>query len=126
MKFENDNNFGEITWIEYISYMILRTMRFRWCAIESCRRLLRTRMCDGLMQAIMLLFIEGSLLCAFLAVYDYAPEVDAGKRQNSFAPHLNGESNSLPVSYTCKFKMFSKTVRKRTLEALRASSKELL
>lgn len=64
-------------------------------------------MCDGLMHAIMLLFIEGILIGAFFTMY-YAPKADAALRENSVAPHLNGELNSLPYSYTCKFKMLKK------------------
>ncbi|XP_029169614.1 ammonium transporter Rh type A-like isoform X2 [Nylanderia fulva] len=55
--------------------------------------------CDGLMHAIMLLFVEGILMCTFFAMY-YAPKADAALRENSVAPHLNGESIFLPVSYT--------------------------
>lgn len=60
------------------------------------------------MQAVMLLCIEGFLLCAFWITYDYAPEANASTLQNSVAPHLNGKSNYLPVTYTSKFKIFSK------------------
>lgn len=66
------------------------------------------RMCDNTMHAILMLCIEGFLLCAFWVTYDYAPEADAGKLQNSVPPHLNGESNYLPVTYTCKFKILFK------------------
>lgn len=58
---------------------------------------------DSLSHAIVLLFVEGFLLCGFLATFDYAPEADAGNRQNSFSPHLNGKPSSLPVTYTRKF-----------------------
>ncbi|XP_028044921.1 ammonium transporter Rh type B isoform X2 [Monomorium pharaonis] len=64
--------------------------------VHKCHTML---MCDGRERAILLLFIEGLLLCAFLAIYDYAPEADASNRQNSIAPHLNGKSNSLSVRY---------------------------
>nr|XP_031843773.1 ammonium transporter Rh type A isoform X2 [Nomia melanderi] len=55
---------------------------------------------DSLSHAIVLLFIEGFLVCGFLATFDYAPEADAGNRQNSASPHLNGKPSSLPVTYT--------------------------
>lgn len=57
---------------------------------------------SSLSYAIVLLFIEGFILCGFLAMFDYAPEADAGIRQNSYSPHLNGKPNSLPVTYTRK------------------------
>ena len=57
---------------------------------------------SSLSHAIVLLFIEGFLLCGFLATFDYAPEADAGNRQNSYSPHLNGKPSSLPVTYTRK------------------------
>lgn len=57
---------------------------------------------NSLWNAIVLLFIEGFLLCGFLATFDYAPEADAGNRQNSYSPHLNGKLSSLPVTYTRK------------------------
>lgn len=89
---------------ERICRMTRRTMRrLRWHIVDPCTMLVRMRMCDGPEHAIILLLIEGFLLCAFLAIYDYAPEADAGNRQNSFAPHLNGKSNSLSVRYTRKF-----------------------
>ena len=68
-------------------------------------------MWNGPVPAIMLLFIEGLLLCVFLITYDYAPEADASKPENSVVPHLNGKSNSLPVTYTRKFKVKKKQVR---------------
>ncbi|KAK1134645.1 hypothetical protein K0M31_007425, partial [Melipona bicolor] len=55
---------------------------------------------SSLWHAIVLLFIEGFLLCGFLATFDYAPEADAGNRQNSYSPYLNGKPSSLPVTYT--------------------------
>lgn len=104
MKYENANNFEEITMTEHICRMTCRTMRWlRWHIVDPCTMLVRMRMCDGPEHAIILLLIEGFLLCAFLAIYDYAPEADAGNRQNSFAPHLNGKLNSLSVRYTRKF-----------------------
>lgn len=57
---------------------------------------------NSLWNAIVLFFIEGFLLCSFLATFDYAPEADAGNRQNSYSPHLNGKPSSLPVTYTRK------------------------
>lgn len=110
MAFENYNNLEEITLIKHISYVIRRTIRLCWDAIKyglsTCNG---TRICDATVHAIVPLFIEGFLLCAFLAVYDYAPQADARKHQNSVVPYLNGESNSLPVTYTCKSKIFTKT-----------------
>nr|XP_003700058.1 PREDICTED: ammonium transporter Rh type A isoform X6 [Megachile rotundata] len=55
---------------------------------------------NNVSHAIVLLFIEGFLLCGFLATFDYAPEANAAYRQNSFSPHLNGKPSSLPVTYT--------------------------
>ncbi|XP_029037489.2 ammonium transporter Rh type A isoform X6 [Osmia bicornis bicornis] len=55
---------------------------------------------NNVSHAIVLLFIEGFLLCGFLATFDYAPEANAGNSQNSFSPHLNGKPSSLPVTYT--------------------------
>lgn len=56
----------------------------------------------SLWQAIVLLFIEGFLLCGFLATFDYAPEANAGYQENSYSPHLNGKQDSLPDTYTRK------------------------
>jgi len=84
--------------------MTLRTLR--WLhrhIVNPCTMPVRMRMCNGPMHAIILLFIEGFLLCAFLAIYDYAPEADASNRLNSVHPFLNGQSKSLPITYTCEF-----------------------
>ncbi|XP_011870750.1 PREDICTED: ammonium transporter Rh type B isoform X2 [Vollenhovia emeryi] len=92
---------SQFTMTERICRMTRRTMRWlRWRIVDLCTMVVRMRMCDGSEHAIILLLIEGFLLCAFLAVYNYAPEVDASNRQNSFAPHLNGNLNSLSVRYT--------------------------
>ncbi|OAD55793.1 Ammonium transporter Rh type B [Eufriesea mexicana] len=55
---------------------------------------------SSLSHAIVILFVEGFLLCGFLATFDYAPEADASNRENSYSPHLNGKPSSLPVTYT--------------------------
>ncbi|XP_025270676.1 ammonium transporter Rh type B isoform X3 [Camponotus floridanus] len=60
----------------------------------------RMRICDNVTHAIIMLWIEGILLCAFWVMYDYAVEADASKQKNSVVPHLNGASNDLPVTYT--------------------------
>lgn len=60
-------------------------------------------MSTGLALGIALLFVEGFLLCGFLATFDYAPEANAGNTQNSFTPYLNGKPSMLPVTYTRKF-----------------------
>lgn len=57
---------------------------------------------NTLWNAIVLLFIEGFIVCSFLATFDYAPEANASVRENSYLPHLNGKTNDLPVSYTRK------------------------
>lgn len=63
----------------------------------------RVLMWDTRERVMILLLIEGLLLCAFLAMYDYAPEANASIRENSVALHLNGKSSSLSVSYMRKF-----------------------
>lgn len=100
MKYENANNFEKVTMIEHICRMTRRTIRRH--IVDPCTMVVRM-MCSRLEHAFILLLIEGFLLCVFLAIYDYAPEADASNRQNSFAPHLNGKSNSLSVRYTRKF-----------------------
>ncbi|XP_077261192.1 rhesus blood group-associated glycoprotein Rh50 isoform X4 [Temnothorax americanus] len=85
--------YPKVTVTEHIWRMTRRTM-------NPCTVLVRILTCNGPERPIILLLIEGFLLCAFLAIYDYAPEADAGNPQNSFAPYLNGKSNSLSVSYT--------------------------
>ncbi|KAG5326942.1 RHAG protein, partial [Acromyrmex heyeri] len=100
MKYENTNNFVKVT-TTHIYRMTLRTLR--WLhrhIVNPCTMLIRMRMCNGPVHAIILLFIEGFLLCAFLAIYDYAPEADASNRLNSVHPYLNGQSKSLPTTYT--------------------------
>lgn len=104
IKYENANNFEEVTMTEHICCMIRRTMRWlRWHIVDPCTMLVRMRMCDGPEHAIILLLIEGFLLCAFFAIYNYAPEANASNRLNSFAPYLNGQSSSISVTYTRKF-----------------------
>ncbi|XP_050449446.1 ammonium transporter Rh type A isoform X1 [Cataglyphis hispanica] len=100
MEFDN-YNLEKITWIKDIFYAVRRTIWFGWYAIKSGLKTCNsTRICDATVHAIIPLFIEGFLLCAFLVVYDYAPQADARKHQNSVLLYLNGESNSLPVTYT--------------------------
>lgn len=60
-------------------------------------------MTTALAHGITLLFIEGFVLCGFLAIFDYAAEADAGDKRNSFLPYLNGRPSRLPVTYTRKF-----------------------
>lgn len=62
----------------------------------------RDSLSDAPLHAIVLLFIEGFLVCGFLATFVYAPEVDASNKDNSFWAHLNGKPRSLPVTYTRK------------------------
>jgi len=89
---------------EYIYHMTRCMLRWlRRHVVNPCNTMLRIRICNGPEHAIILLLIEGFLLCAFLAIYDYAPEADASNRLNSVQPYLNGQSNSLPVTYTRKF-----------------------
>lgn len=103
IMYENTNNFEEVTVTEHIC-CIRRTMRWlRWYIKNPCTTmLLRMRMCDRPEHAIIFLLIEGLLLCAFYAIYNYAPEADASNRLNSFAPYLNGQSSSISVTYTRK------------------------
>ncbi|XP_011688785.1 PREDICTED: ammonium transporter Rh type A isoform X3 [Wasmannia auropunctata] len=83
-------------------HICLMTRTLRWLRrhiVDPCTMLIRIRKCSPLEHAITLLLIEGFLLCGFLALYDYAPEVDASNRLNSVYPYLNGQSNSLPVTH---------------------------
>lgn len=56
----------------------------------------------GLAHGITLLFVEGFLVCGFLAFFDYAPEANGKNKQNSFFAYLNGRENTLPAEYARK------------------------
>lgn len=66
------------------------------------RRLLRNVRDYRPMHAVVLLAIEGLLLCGFIAIFEYAPEVSATNRDNVYAFSLNGRSRGLPITYARK------------------------
>lgn len=58
-------------------------------------------------QAIILLFIEGFLICGFLSIFEYSPEANASANANSFLGHLNGRAAiNLPSNHTCRIIIF--------------------
>ncbi|XP_034946674.1 ammonium transporter Rh type A isoform X2 [Chelonus insularis] len=56
-------------------------------------------MTTSLALGIILCFLQGFLVCGFLATFDYAPEANASRSENSFSAHLNGKIVSLPLNY---------------------------
>lgn len=57
-------------------------------------------MTTGFALGIALCFLQGFLFCGFLATFDYAPEANAARSENSFSAHLNGKATSLPLNYS--------------------------
>lgn len=103
LKYETASNFKKVSVTKHICSMERCMQWLRSHIVDPCTMAVRMMMCDRLEHVFILFLIEGFLLCSFLAIYDYAPEANARNPENSFAPYLNGKSNSLSAGYTRKF-----------------------